>query len=259
MKIPDNVAKLIDQIRESEIRWKAIYSANWRQSKVVERECNEKDNWNDETILQLEASDRKYVLTFRRFHGILVSRDRETALNHTVTIFSLLEKLARDVHEILYPREDYPQRYQKGNRQRVNFGNGNMLKAFLRGEIYGKGRDEISFEKIMCTLLRDRKLREFDLAKATRNCVIHNNGQADEIWHETFESWKEYKELEKQKELIRELEDYSEPTAGDEDLDKFATVRRVERWQDLLVEIIGNIEQFLIDLREDCISEESAP
>ena len=154
MSIPEHIRILIDQIRESEDWWKALYMAVWGLSYQIKERYEGRDSWREKQKLGLPASKKGYQeYTPERLHFILTQRDKETALNHTITIFSLLENLSKKTALIVEQKD-------------INMGKYKNLSDFLLRNKFLKSDEE----------------PELRLARATRNCVNHHGNKANK-WY----------------------------------------------------------------------------
>ena len=102
MPAPPHIQKLIDEIKHSKDRWIALYTSTWTYQAINSlRQVS--PLWEKHVIVGLPAREhRGRIYQFRTAEDldrILRSRDGEIALNHTVTLFSLLEKLAKEVYK----------------------------------------------------------------------------------------------------------------------------------------------------------------
>ena len=225
MIIPQNIKSLIHEMEESKDRWFALYMSTWGESYRVRDDYRDTDLWEKPIELGLPASRLKYhVYKPNHLYDILTNRDGEIALNHSQTMFSLIEKLVKETHKILYPEE-----------KTINTGNRKTLIQFLKGDY--------PFKKVTEKLLLPEEEHEFILARETRNCVIHNGRQIDGRWLETFSKVRNATCI------------YKEGF----DLTYVVRLPQVEDWHDLFLKITKRTENFLQNIPENIISSPQGP
>ena len=104
-----SIKDLIQEIEDSEHRWKALYHATWLGSKQVKCDHIGIDGWEKRPVAYgLRASNLRYheYPTGKFLIEILEGRDGEIALNHTIVMLSLLEKLVKEIYgDINDPRK----------------------------------------------------------------------------------------------------------------------------------------------------------
>lgn len=162
MVAPPHIQKLIDEIKVSKDRWIALYTSTWIYQNYNAKKCENTEDWEQPVTVGLPAREhrgRTYSFaTAKGLDAILRSRDGEIALNHTVTLFSLLEKLAKEVYRHL--NGQYP----------ANFNKRNALTSFLKDKGFLLPHEE----------------QEFVLAKETRNCVVHHGHVIEDKWKRSW-------------------------------------------------------------------------
>ncbi|MEK7624357.1 MAG: hypothetical protein AAB404_01330 [Patescibacteria group bacterium] len=209
MDIPDNIKYILERIYKSEDEWKALYMAIWYYHDYIKHLPEDPETLNrthedlinylsteshgTATVISLERWQREAVKKWevtlklpasKKPHhkyeindliSILASRDINFALDHLQTLFSLLEELSDKASEILLSPQNLGIHFsfckvfcKKSGFQKKEFraSRFNNLSNFLREQI-GVSKDEI---------------KELSLAKATRNCFIHNGSKIDNNW-----------------------------------------------------------------------------
>lgn len=212
--VPEHIQKLFDEIKESEDVWKSYYMAVWGTYYKIRDEY--KDSWETSTKFGLPASKKKYhIYTPKKLSEILTSRDGEIGLNHLQRMLSLIEKITKELHEILYPRKYY----SKIKEYKYNASNRDTLIKFLKGYR--------PFVKVTKKLLLDDEEADFRLACKTRDCFIHNGGQVDGGWIKAYA-------------IARKVS--PKLNVGEPLPDPF---HQLEDWHNLFLRIAERIEKFL--------------
>lgn len=164
MPVPDNIQELLNKIKESKDRWIALYTSTWNYQAYNSRKRENTRLWEEPVVVGLPAREhRNRIYTYksaRDLDKILRDRDGEIALNHTVTLFSLLEKLAKEIHK--HETGQYP----------TDFNKRSALANFLKGKGFLLPAEE----------------KEFALVKETRNCVVHHGHMIEDKWRN---AWKD--------------------------------------------------------------------
>ena len=189
MSLPPKIEKLINKIEEADDRWKALYMATWDlKGHLDDFRKKQPEFWEKKVGFGLPACRKglkKYIP--KRLQEISMSRDGEITVNHLQTLFSLLEKLCKEIY------------YHECNKN-IMFRNREEIIEFL---------SERKF------LLIDEQ-NKFRLAGQTRNCVIHNDGEVDSKWNEDFEKLNDKKSPHKEGDDLRyivkipDIEEYND-------------------------------------------------
>lgn len=212
MTAPLHIQKLIDEIKESKDRWIALYTSTWTYHEYNSQKLENTEFWEQPVSVGLPARehrDHKYTYrTARDLDNILRSRDGEIALNHVVTLFSLLENLIKEVHKHLYPQAS----------GRVAFSDAGNMIEFLS-------------HKKFRFLLDNKEVKEFVLARQTRNCVLHTHHIMDAKW---IEAW----------EAARPNIPIPQDLAFKDDLYYIIKMPDMENWHDFFLGIVERIEKF---------------
>lgn len=165
-KIPENIQNLINQINESEDRWKALFMATWGLSYQIRGIYENTPLWNVPIKFGLPASKKKcHEYTPENLHRILTTRDPELSIIQTQFLFMLLEDLVKELYRTL------------NNGEEINADSRPILVNFLKDNNFLYNHEE----------------QEFILAKETRNCFLHQNNKIDGRWIEQYEKTKNVK------------------------------------------------------------------
>lgn len=206
MNTPDKIKYIIEQILKREDRWKALYMAVWGCSYYLENEIKQKrpELWDRIIPLGLPGSKKKhYPYKPSELQSILRSFDTEITFLHLVIIFVLLEELLNESSLIFYGK-------------RMDTGYLKQLNTFFEG---------INTKDI----LLDAEKKELFLAKATRNCFIHNGSKIDRNWIKAYQSTRSVSPIKK---------------IGDDVKEAFPSIlHQVEDWHELIIKITKGVEE----------------
>ena len=206
MDIPDKIKYIIEQILKREDRWKALYMAVWGCSYYLENEFRQKrpELWDQVVPLGLPGSKKKqHPYKPSELHSILRSFDAEITIIHLVILFVLLEELLNESSLIFYGK-------------RLDTGHLENLKAFLEGS-------DVS------DILSEVEKKELFLAKATRNCFIHNGSKIDQRWINAYQFARSAPPIKK---------------IGDDVKKAFTSMLyQVEDWHELIIKITKGVKE----------------
>ena len=209
MTIPRIIQNTINEINESEDKWKVYYAAVWQWSVELTKKYKNNNFWDNsiEILCYLPASKRAPIsLPPEKLHDVLTHLDHEIVIKHLNNIFSLVEKLVNDVCDLIYPGKS------------LDFSKYENLVKFLKSQ---GGFNEIDFK------LTDHQYLELKLAKETRNCFIHGR-KANSRWVSAY--WASRKK---------------EPEYKDGD-EMILRVPDVEDWQDIITKVTNEIQSHLL-------------
>jgi hypothetical protein len=205
MDVSDKIKYIIERILEREDRWKALYMAVWGYSYYLDGLKREHPELWDQTIaLGLPGSKKKQHLYKPSWlHSILTSSDADITILHLVVLFVLLEELLNESSLIFF-------------NKRLDTGYLKQLKIFL-------GENETK------DILSEPEEKELFLAKATRNCFVHNGSKIDQTWMEAYQLARGIPSIEK---------------IGDDVKSAFESIlHQVEDWHEIVIKITKKLEE----------------
>jgi hypothetical protein len=238
--VPSELLHLLEEIENNKRKWKALYMAVWGLNLYyLKPHLIDKGEGDKIISWSLPASKTKEVIyTPNELAKYLTTYDRDIGINQLVKLFRLIENYFIEYYKLNKPKVSI----KKEILQKVL--SGKILKCMIclfpksqhridsiKNKFNIRNEDFSQFQTLKKYLKREHliskgELLELELAKETRNCFTHRNGEVDQKWLTIYNKSKRKKQFNLHDKIPLEFHD-------------------LEDWTDLIIQIVEkSIERY---------------